>query len=534
MKKPIIFFIYVITKIKSYIPNSEKIQLNGDEGESINIRDSCTCDITKGICDRNCCCDRDCDFKKYGFFDEIIEECLPSNVIQNDGMNAVPICSSDFTVIGDLFNPLSVGYQLLKKGLCLRNPNTDFDLDSVKNPEKEIQNMNFDNDDTQINEDNLNDNFINNVDNTQTVYGNINENVNQIIPNFIFPVMSPSGLCMKGFPIKILNDKIVTCSFPPNGYKNEIHNSYIPKEFFTNVKYYLIDNYIMKEESEEEAEAKDIIYKKIELNIRIRNNEIDISNSILSIYYENFIGSINLIEVTFIVQFEIFNMTLNENEVYLPKKSGNPGYLIGSPIKFGQYNNQYDYVSPYQFNRLFLGVDQKGKCIQVDQNEDYYEDLVLSNTITFENRTLFGCLREENNDNTNYLLPNKIKEYLNLNNQINNRIAFFGNPSVYPNDYFEPDNSQCNYNEITVYYMLIKFLYINVGIKDNPQRRIVRVECQSFSKNDDLNNDSIYLEILFIQYDGGLKTKEAKAPSIFVLPKNVLYPFRFGTTNYEE
>ena len=71
-------------------------------------------------------------------------------------------------------------------------------------------------------------------------------------------------------------------------------------------------------------------------------------------------------------------MTLNENEVYLPKKSGNPGYLIGSPIKFGQYNNQYDYVSPYQFNRLFLGVDQKGKCIQVDQNEDYYEDLVLS------------------------------------------------------------------------------------------------------------------------------------------------------------
>ena len=98
---------------------------------------------------------------------------------------------------------------------------------------------------------------------------------------------------------------------------------------------------------------------------------------------------------------------------------------------------------------------------------------------------------------------------------------------MYPNDYFEPDNSQCNYNEITVYYMLIKFLYINVGIKDNPQRRIVRVECQSFSKNDDLNNDSIYLEILFIQYDGGLKTKEAKAPSIFVLPKNVLYPFRF-------
>ena len=504
MKKPIIFFIYVITKIKSYIPNSEKIQLNGDEGESINIRDSCTCDITKGICDRNCCCDRDCDFKKYGFFDEIIEECLPSNVIQNDGMNAVPICSSDFTVIGDLFNPLSVGYQLLKKGLCLRNPNTDFDLDSVKNPEKEIQNMNFDNDDTQI------------------VYNNINENVNQIISNFIFPVMSPSGLCMKGFPIKILNDKIVTCSFPPNGHKNEIHNSYIPNEFFTNVKYYLINkNYNMREGSQADAEDEENKYKKIELNIRIRNNEIDISNSILSIYYENFIGSINLIEVTFIVQFEIFNMTLNENEVYLPKKSGNPGYLIGSPIKFGQYNNQYDYVSPYQFNRLFLGVDQKGKCIQVDQNEDYYEDLVLSNTITFENRTLFGCLR---NGNANYLLPNIINQYL------KDRIAYFGNPSVYPNDYFEPD-TQCNYNENT-FYMLIKFLYINVGIKDNPQRRIVRVECQSFDQNN--NNAPIYLELLFIQYDGGLKTKEAKAPSIFVLPKNVLYPFRFGTTNYEE
>ena len=237
-----------------------------------------------------------------------------------------------------------------------------------------------------------------------------------------------------------------------------------------------------------------------------------------------------MFDVTFIVKFEIFNETFNENEeVYLPKKSGNPGYLIGSPIKFGQDQNKY--ISPYQFNRLFLGANLDGNCVSETSN-DYYEDLVLSNTITFENRTLFGCLREENNDNTNYLLPNKIKEYLNLNNQINNRIAFFGNPSVYPNDYFEPDNSQCNYNEITVYYMLIKFLYINVGIKDNPQRRIVRVECQSAISTG--VRDTIYLELLFIQYDGGLKTKEAKAPSIFVLPKNVLYPFRLGTTNYEE
>ena len=526
MKKPIIFFIYVITKIKSYIPNSTNIQLNGDEGESINIRDSCTCDITKGICDRNCCCDRDCDFKKYGFFDEIIEECLPSNVIQNDGMNAVPICSSDFTVIGDLFNPLSVGYQLLKKGLCLRNPNTDFDLDSVKNPEKEIQNMNFDNDDTQINEDNLNDNFINNVDNTQAVYSNINENVNQIISNFIFPVMSPSGLCMKGFPIKILNDKIVTCSFPKNGHKNEIHNSYIPNEFFTNVDYYLINkNYNMREGSQADAEDEENKYKKIELNIRIRNNEIDIRNSILSLYYEKFIER-DLIEVTFIVKFEILNDTFNEEEdVYLPKKSGNPGYLIGSPIKFGEFKdhnqNQLDYVAPYKFNRLFLGVDFQGYCVS-EESEDYYEDLILSNIITFENRTLFGCLR---NGNSNYLFPDKIKQYL------EDRIAYFGNPSVYPNDYLQPDISQCNYADDTD-YMLITFLYINVGIKDNPQRRIVRVECQSPGSPG--VKDTIYLELLFIQYDGGLKTKEAKAPSIFVLPKNVLYPFRFGTTNYEE
>ena len=522
MKKPIIFFIYVITKIKSYIPNSTNIQLNGDEGESINIRDTCTCDITNGICDRNCCCDRDCDFKKYGFFDEIIEECLPSNVIQNDGMNAVPICSSDFTVIGDLFNPLSVGYQLLKKGLCLRNPNTDFDLDSVKNPEKEIQNMNFDND-IQINKDNLNDNFIDQVNNTQNVFNNINEKVNQIIPKISFPIMSPSGLCIKGFPIKILNDKIVTCSFPYNGYIDKI-NSFIPIQDFRNVDYYLINNnYNMIQGNREVAEANN--YKKIELNIKIKNNEIDISNSNLLIYYENFRQNLDLIEVTFIVKFEIFNETFNENEVYLPKKSGNPGYLIGSPIKFGTFidnnQNKLDYVSPYQFNRLFLGVDFQGKCTEA-QNTNYYEDLILSNTITFENRTLFGCLR---NENSNSLLPAIIKQYL------EDRIAYFGNPSVYPNDYLQPDTSQCNYNSDTE-YILIKFLYINVGIKDNPQRRIVRVECQSAISTG--VRDTIYLELLFIQYDGGLKTKEAKAPSIFVLPKNVLYPFRLGTTNYEE
>ena len=96
----------------------EKIQANSlsDTGDSPN---NCPCDLTFQTCDRNCECDDDCS--RNGGYDANNEYRKPgSHPFKNKYETLLPMCSDlDKSTITDLYNPLSIGYQILKRGLCL-------------------------------------------------------------------------------------------------------------------------------------------------------------------------------------------------------------------------------------------------------------------------------------------------------------------------------------------------------------------------------------------------------------------------------
>ena len=512
----LLFYIINIIKILSYIPTEFTISpLN----YSPYLRDTCTCDLTYNVCDRNCGCDPFCDFSKYGFFDDFFEEYVESNVILPESVNSVPICSAEHYVIGDLYNPLSVGYQILKKGMCLKKKDQEFDI--IENPDKIKDIISTE----QIDSENMKKFFL------QTPVSNSFNDNYQNIEYFVFPVMAPSGMCMEGYPIKPGEDKTVICSI--QGKNISDFNQKVRKYINTSVTNFAINDYeIMNYNGSG-------IIKKVEINIYISEgnekniclNTSDNDKCFYYLYYKNENLTSNIIsDVTFVVKFFVFNSSP------IPKKSGNPGYLIGSPIRFGKKDGEN--INPFYRNRLFIGSFSDGNCIIENQNEskNYFEDLILSNSITFENRTLFTCYR-----NSSSILPQQTLIISLINRYITTYyISQFGNSinsTINLNDYLATI-SQCinednnnNNNEVNQNYIIIKILYQFDGVKLNPQRKIINVKCDLHSID---NDQAIYIEFLFIHQNNEVKKKEVPRPKIIKLPHNWLYPFRFGTTDYED
>ena len=513
----LLFFITYILKILSYIPIQYNITPTNQDYQDYYIQNTCTCDLTYKICDRNCCCDPDCDFSNYGYFEDFFEECVESNVILPNSFNAIPICSSERFVIGDLYNPLNAGYQILKKGMCLKDEYKSFDTNEIKDPENKINKSKEFERNEQIDNENIEKFF------KGTTGGNG-------ISNLIFPVMAPSGMCMKGYPISFLEDKTVICSIQGNNVSdfNKKVNYYInpTNNMITNFKLYENNTY----ESRSGINDTNII-KKIIINIEINEqNDLNFCNNNNQCKYHYYYRNISenntriISDVTFVIKFFVFDSEFN---VLVPKKSGNPGYIIGSPIKFGQVNQNYIY--PFYRNRLFLGLhSSQNICIlnnEVGDNDNFYENDILSNSITFENRTLFTCLRSNSTvsaDST--LIINLINKY--FSNPI--KILQYGNSMI--SDLNSIVDVSCNYNS-NENYIIVQIFYQFLGLKQNPQRNIKTVRCLSHSIN---NDNAIYVEFLFISLNNEVKKEEVPAPIIIKWPHNWLYPFRIGTTNYEE
>ena len=507
----LLFFITYILKILSYIPIEYQVEGNNQD---YYIQNTCTCDLTYKICDRNCCCDPDCDFSKYGYFEDFFEECVESNVILPNSFNAIPICSSERFVIGDLYNPLNAGYQILKKGMCLKDEYKSFDTNEIEDPENKINKLKDFESRKEINSDDKNNVFRNDLNNNDD---------NQIIQDILFPVMSPSGMCMKGYPIKLGEDRTVICSIQSNlSNFNTLVEEYFSQTIETNKFLINNNNTIGQLTPTNETIKKVEIYIKIgeESNININlyyksNNETNLTKTIIS-------------DVTFVVNFIVSDPDWN-NDVL--KKSGNPGYIIGSPIRFGEKKDNYIY--PFYRSRLFLGLDSSNNnCVErftINNNDIFYEDLILSNSITFENRTLFTCyLNKKQNSNLNSdstLIKQVIYGYFTQPNYI----LEFGNSMISDSNDITINLEQKNgtYN-----YFIVNIFYQYVGLKQNPQRKIKRVECNKAYIIE--NDNAVYIEFLFINQNVELKKEEVPAPIIIKWPHNWLYPFRIGTTNYED
>ncbi len=508
----LLFFITYILKILSYIPIEYQVEGNNQD---YYIQNTCTCDLTYKICDRNCCCDPDCDFSNYGYFEDFFEECVESNVILPNSFNAIPICSSERFVIGDLYNPLNAGYQILKKGMCLKDEYKSFDTNEIEDPENKINKLKEFERNEQIDNENIETFFKN------TTGGNG-------ISNLIFPVMAPSGMFMKGYPINCLEDKTVICSI--QGKNISDFNQKVRKYINLAETNFTINDYEIMNYNDSG------IIKKVEINIYISEgnekniclNTNDNDKCFYYLYYknENLNLTSNIIsDVTFVVKFFVFNSSP------IPKKSGNPGYLIGSPIRFGKKDGEN--INPFYRNRLFIGSFSDGNCIIENQNEskNYFEDLILSNSITFENRTLFTCYyKKEQNQNLNSdstLIKQVIYSYFTQPNYI----LEFGNSMISDSNDITINLEQ---KDGTYNYFIVNIFYQYVGLKQNPQRKIIKVECEFINISLSEGDYSFYLEFLFISLNNEVKKKEVPAPIIIKWPHNWLYPFRIGTTNYEE
>ena len=462
---------------------------------------NCPCDLTYQTCDRNCECDSYCDdanneYRKPG-----------SHPFKNKYETLLPMCSDlDKSTITDLYNPLSIGYQILKRGLCLFKDTVNNDDDSFKNED----NLQFDIEslDSSINENIINFNSSNlNLNNSFNIYDNIN------ITNFSFPIMLPDGSChKKNDYIKFLQDKKVICYDKIEDVEKDIQNL---KTEFTNFSEFFIENntYLTNE-----SKANYII-KKILIEFFVNNDESKIHRindiNILFIYEPKNNDNEIYKEVIYEVKFN------SDNENITKAKSGNKGYIKGKPI-----------ITQYISNRVFSGVNTNGSCVEgTDNNYTYYEDDIIENTFTFEDNIIYGCKLNNVSNNNNRAL------YIYENIFKNVNFYPLGNPYLRDIELINYNCNNENDNELNTKDIIsINILYEAINNKINIQNKLLRLDCYYNYNNIIYHNNQIKYKYIKIN---AFKVKPESewwhAPGWkWFWPKNIMYPFRIGTTQYKE
>jgi len=500
----------------------EKIQISSfSNGEK--PLENCPCDLTYNTCDRNCECDEKCNLDNYDAYNEYK---IPGNhIFKKKYQKLLPMCSDlDKSPITDLYSPLTIGYQILKKGLCLFNKDAvkyedDDDLHYDDSIDEIIEKLDLDNDIDDF--DSLNNEQpkdINDDSSSFDIYDNL---------EIEFPVMLPDGSCLKNNYIKFLQDKKVICYDKIEEVQNETRN--LKNKFNNYYKEYLIEsntyltytnniddnNYIIKK-----FLLEFYVKKKNSKNIHILKKKKQIS-----LIYDQKPSDDTYIEVIYEVKF-------NYDSPYYKTRSGNPGYIKGKPI-----------ITNLKANRVFSGVDSEGDCVEkktynVNNPFIYYEDDIIENTFTFEDNIIYGCYYNENK--TNNKLNNELAIYENLykNNQNcdeneenlcykYSRIGYYKMSKDFTIDYIYSSEKNSNSSILS-----LDILYEAIGAKNNTQNKLLYVkdyDCGSL--NDQKHPKYIKVNAFKVKSE----TEWWHAPGWKIsFPKNIMYPFRIGTTSYEE
>ena len=482
----------------------EKIIPPSDNGDSSK---NCPCDLTYQTCDRNCECDDYCS-QIDGGYDANNEYKKPgSHPFENKYETLLPMCSDlDKSTITDLYNPLNIGYQILKRGLCLFKDTVNNDdtihyedsLDEI-NKQLDLDNVKDDSD----SENNRDPKSIDDSNNSYDIYDNLN------IP---FPIMLPDGSCLKNaYYVKFLQDKKVICLDKIDETEiNELKNKF-------NISYYYITNDTYLDESSS-MEFDNVEIKKILFEIYVKKKKIDTKS--LTFIYEKKPPNSEDYEVIYEVKFYSNEIDINK----IKTLSGNPGYIKGKPI-----------ITNFFKNRVFSGVSN-GSCVKTKNNNNnyIYEDDIIENTFTFEDSIIYGCNNEQNltKDET------YIYENIFLNNINNVEFKYFkkGNP----NNTKDLDNAKkyeyteecrnCQNNHI----QSLDILYEAIGAKNNTQNQILSIRCYcDYNLNRVNNGNRRYIKVNFYKVQSESEWWHAPGWK-WVLPRNIMYPFRIGTTDYEE
>ena len=479
----------------------EKIEITSLSNDNKPV-ENCPCDLTYNTCDRNCECDEKCNTIDHGTdnYDIYNEYKKPGNhIFEKKYQKLLPMCSDlDKSPITDLYSPLTIGYQILKKGLCLFNKDAvkyDDDLNYDDSIDEIIEKLDLDNDiddsDSLNNEQSKN---FSDINTSFDIYDNL---------NITFPIMLPDGSCLKNNSyIKFLQDKKVICN--DNINKDEIENL---EENFDNVNVYSIseDNTYLDDSSE-----GDIIKKiSFEFYVNSDKNIIDESNLTL-IYKKKKKNDSKYIEESGVI-YEVKFYSNNIGKKKIKTFSGNPGYIKGNPL-----------LTKFIANRVFSGVNLNGKCVEKNTNKKIiYEDDIIENTFTFEDNIIYGCYLNGNADNKNLVI------YENIINEHDNYYFQLGNSRK------EKKKISYSYSQINdnLNILSLDVLYEAIGAKYNRQNQLLYIKNYGDKTLVD-NKKSRYIKVNAFKVKS--ETKWWYAPGWKItFPKNIMYPFRIGTTSYE-
>ena len=511
-----IFFLFISLLNLNLLFIPERITFTGiTESENENEESvNCPCDLTFNTCDRNCECDTDCQGTS--------EYSLPgSNVPSSKYEYLLPICQKKNEYqITDLYSPLTIGYQILKKGLCLFKKDKDDD--------KESESDNFTEDKTE--NDFFQDERRNCDDENYRVYCNM---------GLFFPIMLPDGSCQNNVNyIRYLQDKKVICFDSGNVVKRYLNDQFNNNTNEINI-FRRTCNYANFND------CSDWSQQTINYNL----DNLDIIAKILIEFYVNRIeyenGTINFeqkVNVTF------FNHSINNNEeanifevkfyhnlyeqshTNIITKSGNPGYNKGNPILF--FSNNRIVSGENSLHTLFSGVDFNGNC---DQNFQY-EDDIIDNTFTFEDNILYGCYLGDGVSSENDIsFYNNIifseNSYCKYGNGdfCNNRNEHNEFERIYNNEI-----DRCRDNSDRYFFYSINILYGAYGTKNNTQNKLLGVQnerhyCSNFAKD-----IPAYIKVNSFKVNLDTKWWHAPGPGLIRWKKNIMYPFRIGTTTYQK
>ena len=469
MLKHLIFFLLII-KIFSILGQEGFTPNPNGVFNKVDITDPCPCDTTTS-CEKGCCCDKNClNFMlDNSFFDDNFE-CDPESSSSRIINSKLEYCEDYKKSIDDLYNPLILGFKILKRGFCLFRDN--------KKQEKEE-------------ETNSQDGVSQDDDNI-----NLNEYYND---NFIrVPLALPSGMCLfNSYPIKKVDqDYEVTCTYIINNASNITNNIKeglkIEENRYEDIN---IDN------------CTDCVLKKMEVFFFGEDIKINCySESKNRTDYQDF---------TLVIKYY-----QNESDFH---KSGNPGYIKGKPILMGTYDNNY--ISQFREGIVFhLANNNRIYTVNGSGFDFIYYDNYMDNKLTFEDLIFYQYKTTDD----------VYKDFIGNFTVLKQKLYFgiFGNANLkYEKDWkLIPDFDLVTTENLLLFGAYMDYGLVN---NTQFQIQEFKIQNQGSKENNKGDALKYYFIVKFVKIDIEDKWWYAPGPGFVIrVPKNWMYPFQIGTTTY--
>lgn len=227
-------------------------------------------------------------------------------------------------------------------------------------------------------------------------------------------------------------------------------------------------------------------------------------------------------------------------------KSGNPGYIQSYPLIAGNALANANFKISQYLERMLLNGVNSGTCLTEPPQSsfsNYYYEPNIDNSISFERSIVYGCTFTAATPSISLSI------FKDINNKIITNITQFGNGKPENNlDWIEINYNNLDFGEIDckvneqceVPFITMNLLYADVGAVNNTQSMLMYIDYKQNTiltnsrKVGQVNQFQIYQKVNFFKYPLPSTKWYAPDPGFIRLPRNIMYPFRIGTTNYTQ